>query len=207
VYRLFIDEVGHDNLATADDPNERYLFLMGVCMDFDYALGEFADGLDELKLATFGTKTVVLHRREIIHKRPFPFTALADPAVRCQFDAASLELFRTSKYTALGVLIDKREHLARYEKWHFHPYHYCLTAMLERYVLWLESMSFHATGDVMCEWRGKQPNRKLEDAYTRLYKFGTLGGIPDAPLSCRLLQSNLAIYFEAVWIGKSRGPQ
>jgi hypothetical protein len=72
------------------------------CMEFDYSSGEFAGCLDQIKLSTFGTKEVALHRREIINKRPFPFTALADPAIRDQFDSSILELFRTDRYTASG---------------------------------------------------------------------------------------------------------
>jgi hypothetical protein len=33
MYRLFIDEFGHDNLNTANDPNEQFLCLLGVALD------------------------------------------------------------------------------------------------------------------------------------------------------------------------------
>jgi hypothetical protein len=68
--------------------------------------------------------------------------------------------------------------------------------MLERYVLWFESMNINAKGDVMCEWRGKQPNRKLEDAYARLYKFGT-DNVSAARFQKRLSSGSLKIKTKA----------
>ena len=173
MYRLFVDEVGHDNLSSANDPNERYLFLMGVCLDLDFANGLFTQELNKLKIRTFGTADVVLHRREIIDKNRPPFTVLKDDDVRRTFDLDLMGWFTESRYMALGVIIDKKEHVEKYHVWRFHPYHYCLTAMLERYVRWLQSQSDNAKGDVMVEWRGKKPNRKLENTYAHLYKLGT----------------------------------
>src|ERR1035437_5788722 len=72
-YRLHIDEVGHHNLASANDPNERYLCLVGVILDLEYSMGEFTDSMNSLKMEVFGTHNVVLHRRELIDKSPAPY--------------------------------------------------------------------------------------------------------------------------------------
>jgi hypothetical protein len=171
VYRLFIDEVGHDNLNTANDSSERYLCLLGLIVELESANKHLIGTMEALKVAIFKTPKVVLHRREIIDKKPPPFDLLEDSNTRDAFDQGLLNLIATCEYRVVAVLIDKKEHIERYAVWRSHPYHYCLRAMLERYVMHLNDLG--ATGDVMAEWRGVKPNRKLEAAYKHIYTQGT----------------------------------
>jgi hypothetical protein len=171
MYRLFIDEVGHDNLNSADDPNEQFLCLMGVILGLEGAHEELTNAMNGLKMAIFGSTSVVLHRREIIDKKPPPFDKLVNGGIRAKFDGGLLSIIANSDYAALTVLIDKKEHVERYRAWKSHPYHYCLKAMLERYVMWLDGRN--GIGDVMAEWRGVKPNMKLEAAYEHIYDSGT----------------------------------
>lgn len=171
MYRLFIDEVGHHNLATANDPAERYLCLVGVILDLEYSMTEFSDAVNAIKLEIFGTRDVVLHRRELIDKKPAPYDKLSDPAVKERFDSLLLRLIENSRYTVISIFIDKQRHLEKYDAWHFEPYHYCLTAMLERYVWWLDEED--AVGDVMAEGRSRKQDMKLEAAYKYVYSNGT----------------------------------
>lgn len=175
MYRLFIDEFGHDNLNTRNDPKEQFLSLTGVVLDLDSAHINLTNQMDALKVAAFGTRAVVLHRREIIDKKPPPFDVLLDGEVRESFTQGLLKIVSEADYTALTVLIDKKAHFEKYKVWRFQPYHYCLTAMLERYVMFLDGRN--GKGDVMAEWRGKKPNMKLENAYIHVFKNGT----PDMP--------------------------
>jgi hypothetical protein len=69
------------------------------------------------------------------------------------------------------VLLDKQTHLAQYTD-PFHPYHYCMAAMLDRYSGWLNLKN--AMGDVMAESRGKEEDIQLMQAYRRVYESGTL---------------------------------
>ena len=170
-YRVFIDEVGHHNLNSADDPNERYLGLMGIIASKEYADTAMTAMLDSVKNDVFGTRSIVLHRREIINKKPAPFDRLTDLATRTLFDRRILGVFEQAEYAAITILIDKKEHVERYRVWQSQPYHYCLTAILERYVSWLEEVN--QIGDVLVESRGKSENKKLSAAYARLYKCGT----------------------------------
>jgi hypothetical protein len=179
--RLFIDEAGDHNLKSANDPNERYLCLVGLIFDLDYAENEFAAALDKVKLEIFGTRDVGLHRRELIDKKPAPYDRLNDPAVRARFDELILQLIEEAEFTIITVLIDKQRHINKYAKWHYHPYHYCLTAMVERYVHWLEEED--AVGDVMAEAREKKQNMQLEKTYRYIYRNGT--GFASA--SCRFI--------------------
>jgi len=171
VYRLFIDEVGHDNLNTANDPREQFLCLMGAILEIDYAHAALASMMDSIKVEAFGTKGVVLHRREIIDRKPQPFNCLSDDGLRARFNESLISLIGSSDFSAIAVLIDKKDHIDRYKVWRSHPYHYCLKAMMERYVMFLGERN--ALGDVMAEWRGIKPNMKLENAYKYIYNNGT----------------------------------
>jgi len=171
VYRIFIDEFGHDNLNSASDPKERYLCLLGVVLDLDTAHVDLSQRMDAIKKQAFGTENVVLHRREVINQKPVAFDRLASQVVRDTFSNSLLNLIETCDYTAIAILIDKKEHVDRYKVWRFQPYHYCLTAMMERYVMFLDDRG--GLGDVMAEWRGVKPNIKLEKAYNYVYNNGT----------------------------------
>jgi len=171
LFRLFVDEVGHHNMKSSSDPNERYLGLTGVILHLDYEQKEFSERLNSLKTAVFGRCDFCLHRREIIYRKPEPFTILKDPDKRQLFDQQVLVLMEEGKYRVFTVVIDKREHRAKYTVWQFQPYHYCMTIMLERYVQWLQR--FDAVGDVMAESRGKKENKQLAKAYRRIYTRGT----------------------------------
>ena len=71
----------------------------------------------------------------------------------------------------MTVVIDKAEHLSRYQVWRYDPYHYCLEVLIERYVLWLRRRN--QTGDVMAEVRGGKHDRRLERSFTHLHKTGS----------------------------------
>jgi hypothetical protein len=169
MYRLFIDETGHDHLKSSNIPQEQYLCLMGVILN-GRGHWDLRQRMDALKKEAFGTAEVVLHRREIIDKTP-PFDVLKDDTVRALFDAGLIEMIRDCKYTALAALIDKQAHIAKYQVWQYQPYHYCLAVMLERYVMWLKECD--GKGDVMAEWRGITPNMRLERSYNGLFRKGT----------------------------------
>lgn len=96
---------------------------------------------------------------------------MQDDQLRAQFDEELLVLLESSSYRVITVVIDKLEHRNRYLRWQAYPYHYCLMALLERYVLWLELAG--SCGDVMAESRGKKENRQLSESFSRLYSRGT----------------------------------
>lgn len=129
--------------------------------------------MEQFKRDIFGPrpdKPVVLHRSAIINRKG-PFGLLCDDAVRRRFDDGLIELVETAQFRLACVVIDKKEHLRRYHS-PFHPYHYCLAAMLDRYCGWLSYKS--VVGDVMAETRGTEENIQLCEAYVRTYESGTL---------------------------------
>jgi hypothetical protein len=171
LFRIFIDEVGHHDLKSSDDDNERFLSLTGVIMRLSYETGEFTAALNKVKQEIFGRPDVVLHRRHLMDALEPPYHLLKDMRVRERFNELILELLASATYRVFTVVIDKKEHKKRYAVWRFHPYHYCLTVTLERYVQWLSRVK--VAGDVMVESRGKKENMQLERAFRHIYENGT----------------------------------
>lgn len=172
-YRLYIDESGDHTYNLLEDTSHRYLALLGVWFQQAKDYVEFADHLERFKRTIFGPrpdKPIVLHRSEIINRKG-PFGLLCDPQVRKRFDAALIEVIGRSHFRMVCVIIDKQTHLARYAS-PFHPYHYCLAAMLDRYSGWLSYKN--SVGDVIAESRGHEEDLQLEQAYHRVYESGTL---------------------------------
>jgi hypothetical protein len=172
-YRLYIDESGDHTYKLLDDPSHRYLALLGVWFRQGDQYTAFADDLERFKRESFGPrpdKPVVLHRSGIINRKG-PFGLLCRPEVPERFDSGLLEVVSRARFKMACVIINKQDHLSRHSS-PFHPYHYCLAAMLDRYSGWLNYKN--AVGDVMAESRGKEEDLQLKQAYRRVYESGTL---------------------------------
>ncbi|MFQ6116129.1 MAG: DUF3800 domain-containing protein [bacterium] len=74
-------------------------------------------------------------------------------------------------------MIDKKAHVERYGVAAFHPYHYSLSAMLERYCRFLKF--YNAKGDVLVESRGGKEDHQIKMAYRTVYHSGTQFRAPD----------------------------
>jgi Protein of unknown function (DUF3800) len=169
-------------MGGADDPTQQYLSLTGIIMNADYASGEFSDHLARVKNTTFGRSDFPLHRREILRANKEPYLVLKDHRTRATFDANLLTTIRDADYTVITVIIDKKAHKQTYAVWRFHPYHYCMTVLLERYVMFLYGEN--SVGDVMIESREKNDNKKLSKAYRYFYKKGTANVTPALIKQC-----------------------
>lgn len=172
-YRIYVDEVGNSDLGASQDPNHRFLSLTGVIMELGYVEAVVFPALEQLKRTYFHShpdEPVILHRKELVNKKP-PFDALRDPAIEQAFNRELLDLLQQLEFTVVTAVIDKAEHQQRYQVWRFDPYHYCLTVLVERFVLWLKR--HHAVGDVMAESRGGKEDRRLKDSFERVYERGS----------------------------------
>jgi len=171
-YRLFIDESGDHTYKLLDDPSHRYLALLGAWFQQDPHYIDFTDDLEKFKRDIFGPRPepIILHRSEIINRKG-PFGILCNKNVRVRFDTGLLEIINRARFKMVCVIIDKQKHLDQYAS-PFHPYHYSLAAMLDRYSGWLNYKN--AIGDVMAESRGKEEDLQLKQAYQRVYQSGTL---------------------------------
>ncbi len=172
-YRLYIDESGDHTYNLLDDPSHRYLGLLGVWFHQEEDYVAFSDDMDRFKREVFGPrpdKPVVFHRSDIINRRG-SFGLLRQEEKKRQFDEGLLSLIRRARFRMACVVIDKKRHFEQYSS-PFHPYHYCMAAMLDRYCGWLNSVN--AIGDVMAESRGQVEDLQLAQAYLRVYESGTL---------------------------------
>ncbi|MCW5694812.1 MAG: DUF3800 domain-containing protein [Pseudolabrys sp.] len=170
-YRLFFDETGNgDPKAHLKDQNQRYLSLTGIVFRQDVHDTTFSVRMAAFKRRHFGTTDVILHRRDIMgHKGRF--SILEDEGRRRAFDEGFANLLEYLPGPAFTVSIDKQEHLDRYQIWRFDPYHYILTCLVERYVLWLHRNGY--VGDVMGEARGPYHDGRLRRSFGRMHEKGS----------------------------------
>jgi hypothetical protein len=172
LYRIYIDEVGNHDLVHADDPNERYLSLTGVIMESGHTLHIVQPEMDQMKRDFFQQdpdRPIVLHRKDIVNKRG-DFVTLRDLQVETRFNNTLLEMLARWEYSVITVVIDKKAHREKYKVWQYHPYHYCLAVLLERFIRFLQSGEHR--GDVMAEARGGVEDRKLMASHTQLHDEG-----------------------------------
>jgi len=173
LYRIYIDETGNHDLTHADDPNQRFLALTGVIWESGYIAGTLQPEMEEIKRQFFQhdpDEPVIFHRKEMVNRRP-PFQVLQDTKVEKRFNQTLLAALDRWEYQVITVVLDKKAHRDQYSVWRYHPYHYCMAVMLERFVLFLHYANHH--GDVMVESRGGKEDEKLKDSYRRLYANGT----------------------------------
>lgn len=186
-YRLYIDESGDHTYQDIEDPARRYLGLIGCFVDVEVYRTRFYPGLEALKQAHFPhspDEPIILHRKDVIDHRG-PFWRLRDRDNERRFNDDILHFLAHQEYFLISVVIDKKEHIDRYEAAAYHPYHFCLAALLERYCGFLNR--FNARGDVMAESRGGTEDKQLKAAYRRLYEGGTY--FHDAAFFRRVLTS------------------
>jgi hypothetical protein len=127
------------------------------------------NGLKNKYFRTDPDEIIIFHRKDLLNGRS-PFTALRDPTIRANFNNDLLQHLTMWDYVAITATIDKLQHRHRYGEWRYPPYHYCLTVLVERYVLWLSRHT--AEGDVCVEARGKTEDQQLRQSYNNFYQYG-----------------------------------
>ncbi len=171
--RLYVDESGDHGYKQLDSPDKRYLGLVGCWFDLQSYRENFQARFEALKQKYFPhdpDEPVVLHRKELLNKDGI-FRVLLDPDKEASFNEELLSLIQESQFTVIAVVIDKRAHRDRYGEAAWHPYHYCLMAILERYCGYLNFTN--QRGDVLAESRGGTEDHQLKQAYKRIYESGT----------------------------------
>ncbi len=177
---MYIDESGNPDLASADNPNERFLGLTGVIIDVDYHDRHIRSEMDAFKSKFWPEhcveNPVVLHRKDILYRRG-PFEILKIQRTADEFDSNMLDLLSAWPYLIVTAVIDKLAHVRKYRAWQEHPYYYCLKILLERYVIYLSQKN--AQGDAMAEARGAKQDKELESIYTTYFETGAGYRTPD----------------------------
>lgn len=172
-YRLYIDESGDHTFYDTGEAGKRYLGLLSVIIESEYYRTTFQPRLESMKQTHFPhspDEPVILHREDIMSKRG-PFWRLREPANEEAFNKDFLDYCAGQQYRVIAVVIDKKSHNERYGEAAYHPYHYCLAALLERYCGLLNLRGDQ--GDVMAESRGGKEDRQLKEAYRAVYRAGT----------------------------------
>lgn len=172
-YRLYVDESGDHTYYDLEDTAKRYLGLTGIFIESEYYRNTFQPRMEELKQKHFPhspDEPVILHREDIINRRG-PFWRLRDMEKQRAFNEDFLQFVETQDYCIITVVIDKKTHIERYSEAAYHPYHYCLATLLERYCGFLNF--YNARGDVLAESRGGREDQQLKGAYQALYEKGT----------------------------------
>lgn len=171
IYRLYIDETGHHNYPKSEGDPERYLGLTGIIVERNVYDDEVRPRIERLRSPFYTDHDLrpPLHLTSIMSATK-DFAKLKDPRVQATFDAELLSLVNEVDYKIISVVIDKSAHQDKYVTPE-HPYHYCLTCLLERYVKFLKNQN--AKGDVIAEARGKKEDSKLKEVYEKFYTGGT----------------------------------
>jgi hypothetical protein len=172
-YRLYIDESGDHRYFNLENPAKRYLGLTGTLVETEYYRTTFQPEMERLKQKHFPhspDEPVILHREDIINRRG-PFWRLRDAEKEQAFNDDFLQFIKERDYRIITVIIDKKTHIERYSEAAYHPYHYCLAVLLERYCGFLNF--YNAQGDVLAESRGGTEDHQLKQAYRVIYNAGT----------------------------------
>jgi len=172
-YRLYVDESGDHTYKNLDNISRRYLGLTGIAIETDYYRLEFQPKLEALKQSHFPhspDEPVILHREDI-YKRCHAFGVLDDPDCNAVWEKDFADFVSNTQFVLFTVIIDKKAHRETYGDSAFHPYHYCLTCLLERYRGFLRSE--RAKGDVLAEGRGGQEDLALKKVYREVWVSGT----------------------------------
>jgi hypothetical protein len=173
-YRLYIDESGDHTFQLAEHDNHRYLGLLGIWFDIEAPYKAFAQALSDLKRDIFDRHPddpiICLHRKDLLGRKGV-FRRLRNPDLNERFERELVRVVSEAPFCMTCVVIDKASHGTKTYRELFHPYHYCLAILLERYAGWLSRKG--AVGDVMAESRGRREDEELRTAFEITLQKGT----------------------------------
>lgn len=171
-YRIYIDESGDHTFEHCEENSKRFLGLVGCVINLEYYRKSFQPDFEALKQKYFPfnpDEPVILVRQKIVSKNS-SFWVLRDTKRKQAFNEDLLKFIEDHDFMIISAVIDKKRHLEAYGSSAYHPYHFCVAAMMERYCGWLGD--HHTVGDVMAESRAGQ-DKFLKEAYAQLYETGT----------------------------------
>jgi len=190
MYRLYVDEVGTDDLTHTVKDHHRYLSLTGVAMRVDYSGAELTPNMNWIKLNVLKhdpDTPIILHRKDIMARKG-GFQCLNDPVVADRFDRSIMRLIKGADYRVMTALIDKQWMLKQQHWSKTHPYHYLMEILVEKFVQFLERQ--RAIGDIMPESRQGKPDQRLQQAYSDVREAGTTF-IPKARIASAIRAAKL----------------
>ncbi len=169
---MYIDESGdHKYHQNYNGIKDRYLSLTGFIISNKESLNSLDLKVREIQrmFAIDPDSFPVLHLEDIIASKG-DFAILHDEKQKEEFNKKIVELYENVDFKIVTVTINKEEHFAKYGQSALHPYHYTISVLMERYIIFLESVG--GKGDVMVEARGKTEDRLLESIYSEFCNSG-----------------------------------
>ncbi len=94
-----------------------------------------------------------------------------DQAIEEAFNLKLLHLLQNLDYAVITAVIDKLAYNQHSQVRRLDLYHYCMTTVVEQYVLCLKSSN--ALGDVMAESRGAKEDQRLKASFEEVYANGS----------------------------------
>lgn len=190
MFRMYLDEVGAEDLGAIERDEHRYLSLTGLIFSLDQVRDFLCPAIDDLKRSCFSfdpDSSLCLHRYDIVHKRGV-FQQLNDALLQERFNSKLLNIISKADYTVITVLVDKLE-MTRQRHWkNQHPYHYLMEIIVEKFTLFLDACG--ESGDIMPEARQGKKDKALQDAFGEVRLNGTRNVAPDL-IRSRLRSENL----------------
>lgn len=200
MYRLYVDEVGTDDMGAVENDDHRYLSLTGVAMTLEAARDDLGPKFNWVKSTIFEhdpDNPIIFHRRKIVQRKE-SFGALNDLRKADLFDRAMMKIIRQCDYTVITAIIDKLDASKR-ERWREkHPYHYLMQILVEKFARFLVRKD--SFGDIMPEGRKGKKDAALQEAYETVRTQGNYYfppeqicyRIPSQKLKFRYKQDNVA---------------
>jgi len=200
MYRLYLDEVGTDDLGHTHIDNHRYLSLTGVAIEIDHARDFLSPKFDRIKARIFDhdpDDPIHFHRSDIVQRKK-QFWKLNDEKVRELFDRLMFHTFENCQFSVITALIDKHEMMQKSYWQQNHPYHFAMSIIVEKYTQFLERKS--DIGDIMPEGRKGKKDKQLQLEFNRVRNEGTSyvnaeriqQRIPGSKLKIRYKRDNIA---------------
>jgi len=109
VYRLYVDEVGHNQVKNLNSDRQKFLSLTGVAIKVNHSRDVLEPAINRIKAEIFDhdpDSPICFHRKEIMGFKG-PYEKLRDETLSENFDISILRLFSDTEYTVITALIDK----------------------------------------------------------------------------------------------------
>ena len=174
-FRMYVDESGDHVMHPSkwSNPDARYLGLTGLVFASETYRTRTHPKFEALKQEFFPHDPdypVILVRNRIA-KKLGPFGVLADPGIAVRWEQQIVRFLNEHVSKIFTVVIDKEALWNRHSPAVPHPYNYCASVLMERYALWLRSLS--VKGDVLAESRGSREDRELKGGFREFMNTGT----------------------------------
>ena len=166
---LFLDEAGDHNLLVVD--KDYPIFVLGGCIIDEKEHEEKAKPLiSEFKKKLFGAGTLILHFRDYARSiNGFEKMRLKD--FRHEFYSSLANVLHKIDFSLLACLIDKKNHLEKYDLRAVDPYLLSLEVLVEKFTIYLRENN--DSGVVIAESRNPQLDNELNLSFLALKINGT----------------------------------